>query len=208
MSVCFAKLDQPFRVMAIDGAIPQSQYEELARSFPVESALHFPYPGGKKENFNQSSPGFAEFMSRNQIWGDFYRSLPDFGVKVAGPALGVNNLSGRIKFEFSMLPTGGGLKPHPDSASKALTGVFYFTPGGWKSEWGGNFEAVRHRKNPEGDFTNCFEEWDEVDTLLSVPYVAGRSVFMARANNSLHGVRPVSCPDGVKRLTVTVNWMK
>lgn len=108
-----------------------------------------------------------------------------------------------------MLPSGGGLLPHTDTRRKAMTGVFYFPPVGWKSEWGGEFEVLRHSTDPDGEFDQtALVPWLEMEPVMSVQYIANRVAFMHRCGHSFHGVRPVQCPAGIFRQSVTVAWLR
>lgn len=202
-----ARLEEPYKVLVADDLIPMEFYRSLMRTFPVGRARPFDYAGGLKENFNQSAPDFAEFVNGHREWLDFYNAITPIVMRDVAPKMGVAEKQWFMKFEFSMLPRSGGLKPHPDGANKTMTGVFYFPPEDWLPEWGGNFEVARHKTNPYGDFTKSYTEWEDVETVLSAAYKPNRAVFMVRTPYSLHGVRPIQCPVGHKRLSLTINWI-
>ena len=179
--------------------IEPSVYKELAASFPAHLAKPFNYNGGLKMNLNRTHPELMTFLRSNKAWFEFYSTVVDrFPQDCTG-----------FKFEFSMLPNGGGLLPHTDTRRKATTAVFYFPSSNWAKTYGGEFEVVRHATDPYADYDQTeLLEWKATVPIMAVPYRGNRAVVMHRNGHSFHGVRPVRCPPGVYRQTVTVCWLK
>ena len=197
----WAQLSSPYPVSVIDGCVSSIK-------FPDHLIRHFPYPGGTKSNFNQSHPEWDEWVQSDPWMRDFVLALPALSKYLSSSLGGVNVAPFSPKVELSVLENGGGLLPHPDTARKAMTAVLYLADPDWDPAWGGNFEVVRAKHRPDRDFTGMNVPWDEVETVLSVPFVPERLCVMARTQNSLHGVRPLACPFGRRRRSITVNWMR
>lgn len=202
----FCKLTNPFPIAVLDDLFEEQDYLELQRTFPVGREKPFIYDAFEKNNFNESHEDFMPFIRSSPIWqkcGNLMRG--------AGPLIGklfdMNFSPKRVKFEFSMLKNGGGLKPHPDSKSKTFTMVFYCPRNDWDPAWGGNFEAVSSLIDPDGDWSGKYAEWNQVETVLSPTFKHNRAVVFMRTNNSLHGVRPISCPENAVRTTCTINYL-
>lgn len=197
-------LDIPFRVRYFDDAMDADQWDILADSFPFENDMHALNAVGSKNSLCDRDDEFRGYVDQHPEWKAFHGWL---GVNFPRVCSEVFNLpqGGKrsVRFEFSSLPGDGGeVKPHPDTAKKLATAVMYFDRN-WDPAWGGAFEALRHKTEPDADWTDRRPPWEEVETVLSVPVAPRRIGFMLRAGNSLHGVRPVSAPRA--RRTITVN---
>lgn len=201
-----ARLAHPYNVLVLDGLIEPAHMAGLMGSWPKGLIRHFDYPGGVKRNFNQSHQEFHSFVTGDQHWSRFWNETIPAIKRAADIAIGPMASSG-IKMEFSELPNGGGLLPHPDTARKVMTAIVYFTPDVWHPSWGGEFEVLRHKERPFDDFTNTLQRWEDVETVMAVPYVRGRVAIFHRCPWSLHGVRNVRCPAGFTRDSVTLNWL-
>jgi len=199
-------IDSPFRVRYFDNAMDNSLWQTLADTFPTESEMHSLNAVGSKNSLCDRDDEFEVFVKRRPEWRRFHewlrREFPAICMKVLSfePASKRN-----VRFEFSSLPGDGGeVRPHPDTSKKLATAVMYFDHN-WDPAWGGAFEALRHKTDPDGDFTDVRCPWEDVETVLSVPVEPRRIGFMLRQNNSLHGVRPVNAPR--PRRTITVNMI-
>lgn len=203
-------INRPFPVRVLDNVFPTDTYAAMQASFPEHLRQRFSYEVGEKFNLNETHPHLRQFLALSLPWAEFYRwvKTPEF-VDTVRSVLPFDEQVIDTKFEFSMLPANGGhLLPHPDTYKKTVTLVYYFVPPEWNSSWGGNFDVYHHLYTPSADFTSKRPEWNEVETLVSVPYRPNRCVIMKRTNNSLHGVRPLLGPEGCFRWTVTINLLK
>lgn len=197
----FGQMSLPYPVLVLDNVA------SLPKTWPKSLIRGYDYPGGIKRNFNQSHPEWDDFINSNAEWQDFIgRTVPVIKM-AADTLLGDTRAMDMVKMEFSELPVGGGLLPHPDTPKKALTAVMYFTPDAWHQSWGGEFEVLRHKSRPMDDFTGSNQRWEDVETVMAIPYCRGRTVIMRRTPWSLHGVRPIRCPAGFTRDSVTLNWI-
>lgn len=197
-------IDEPFRVRYFDDAMDEALWLRLAEAFPHGEALHSLNAVGLKNNLCDRDEGFAAYVDRRPVWREFHGWLRAAFPQICADVFGLKPGGKRtVRFEFSALPGDGGeVKPHPDTSKKLATAVMYFDSE-WDQAWGGAFEALRHKTEPDADWTDRRPAWDDVETVLAVPIAPRRIGFMLRRNNSLHGVRPISAP--VPRRTITVN---
>jgi hypothetical protein len=118
----------------------------------------------------------------------------------------LNNLKAR--FEFSMMSAAGGhILPHTDSPQKHITLVVSMVrPGEWDKTWGGGTDRMRPL-DPSNNFNflNRYLEFDQVETIGTMPYEPNQCVIFIKTFNSLHAVKPMNGPRNVMRRTLTVN---
>lgn len=195
-------IDKPFRVKFFDEVFEPDVYAALLETFPTDGMVPIG-AAGHKVCFNSRNDDFPAFMAANPLWSDLYGEIQARFSMLCDQVLGVGH-GKRVRFEFSSLPADdGGLYPHPDTKKKIATAVVYMEPD-WNPDWGGGFEALRHRTTPDADFTDIRPDWDEVETILTVPLVPRRMLFMQRTNNSLHGVRPLTAERPRRSLTINL----
>jgi hypothetical protein len=201
--------DEPYRVRYYDDVMDLALWNKLVDQFPPDELLT-PVAAGYKNSMGtgkKSNAGFQQYITDHPLWGQFYSWVHDHFPKIARDVMDLPNTTGKnkVRFEFSGLPgEGGDIDPHPDTAKKVATAVMFFTRD-WKPQYGGAFEVLRHRTDPERDWTNWRCPWEEVDTILEVAPKPARILFMRRTHNSLHGVRPCKAP--FTRRTVTINFI-
>jgi hypothetical protein len=199
-------INRPFCVKYFDDVVAEPDWGRLILTFPPQESLTSLYAVGTKHRLCDRDEGFAPYIKENPWWGEFFESIRQSFAQVCTESLHMTLSAAKksaVRFEFSSLPgDGGGVYPHPDTAKKVATAVLYCEPD-WDPAWGGGFEALRHKTDPDADWTDLRPDWSEVETVLNVPVVPKRIVFMRRSNNSLHGVRPINAPR--PRRSVTIN---
>ena len=197
-------IDDPFPVRVFDNVLDPDFYACLLATLPADGMVPIG-AAGNKVTFNNRDALFLAWLERNPDWHEFYFGLLYDFSSMCGNLLGTRPGSA-FRFEFSRLPANdGGVWPHTDTQRKIATAVLFMEPD-WRSEWGGAFEVLRHRTAPDADFTGLKPGWGEVETVLEVPLVPRRMLFMRRTNNSLHGVRPLRSPR--PRRSVTINLLE
>lgn len=198
------RIDIPFRVRYFDDAMEEGLWRRLAATFPSEADMHSLNAVGYKNSLCDRDDEFGPYVDRYPEWKAFHVWLREKFAHICMDVLLFKASSKRtVRFEFSSLPGDGGeVTPHPDTSKKLATAVMYFEPE-WDQSWGGAFEALRHKTEPDADYTDRRPPWDEVETVLSVPIAPRRIGFMLRSRNSLHGVRAIHAPH--PRRTITVN---
>jgi hypothetical protein len=112
------------------------------------------------------------------------------------------------RFEFSALPASGGyVVPHTDSPGKFITLVITMTDGqDWNENWGGGTDILKP-KDPS-DTYNYFNrqlDYQQCDVLRTVNFLPNQAMLFVKTFNSLHGVQPMSGPEGSLRRTLTIN---
>ena len=195
-------MNTPFIVKAYDGLL--SQPDLLFESFPDEDDVYWhdmKEVGLKWSLQRKNSPDFVPFLQCYGCWSRLYAEVmserfvnwchllfPHFNPKDVR----------ETQFELSLMPKNGGhILPHADTPKKIVTLVIYLGP----PQETGAFECFRHKTDPDGDFGYTQPGWEDVETILKVPYIPNRGVFMKRRNNSIHAVRPVD----FDRKTLTIN---
>jgi hypothetical protein len=197
-------VDDPYRVRYYDNVMDLKRWNQLVDTFPPDELLR-PVAAGYKNSLGSSKrtkPLFDDYLAQYPRWNDFYQWVVGNFARMTSEVLNIPN-RGKVKFEFSGLPgDGGSIEPHPDTAKKVGTAVMFFTRD-WKPEYGAGFEVLRHKTDPNRDWTNIRCPWNEVETVLTIPPAPARILWMKRTNNSLHGVRPFQAP--FTRRTITIN---
>lgn len=198
-----------FEFCEVEGPLDVETYTALANSFPDRSLFEAMKFVGDKLSFNESSRDFMPWIASSQPWSSFYEFIKGEGfVEWCNEILRSLDLDGAkpARFEFSILKAETGfMRPHPDTAKKRMTCVFYFpaSPTYWPAQYGGDLEMLRHKAAPLDDYTGEHPEWDELETLLRAPYRPNAAVLFSRCGYSLHGVRGVAGPRD--RRSVTIN---
>ncbi len=102
-----------------------------------------------------------------------------------------------LRFHWHYTPRGCSVSPHCDSAHKIGSHIFCFnTAADWNPAWGGQTlilddDGRLHRRSAPR-----FEDFDRV---IAAENLGNRSVLFQRRGDSWHGVRELTCPEGVFR---------
>ncbi len=196
-------IDFPYRVRWFDHVLEQDPYWRMCGKFPSDAKLGT-HSIGLKNRLCSSEPHFNGFVDAHPEWSLLCAELRMDFHRLCTKVLGLGFFGDRVQIEFSSLPgCGGQVAPHPDTPKKVATAVLFLEPC-WQPEWGGAFEVLRHKTNPDGDFTNQVVPWDQVETVDMVRIEPARMLFMQRTNNSLHGVRPLTSPYPRRSLTINL----
>jgi len=115
----------------------------------------------------------------------------------------------RTRFEFSMLPAGGGsVIPHTDTPRKIITLIVsMIREGEWDPSFGGGTD-VNRPKDPRKYFNrlNKMLDFDEVEVLDTFEYNPNQCVVFVKTFNSLHSVQPMTgSGSDAMRKTLTIN---
>lgn len=115
----------------------------------------------------------------------------------------------RARFEFSALPSdGGNIRPHTDTPQKVITIVLSIArEGDWNPAWNGGTAILKPKDvRKTYNFYNNYFDFDEVETLRTIPYVPNQGMLFLKTFNSLHAVAPIQNPGGTAyRKTLTIN---
>lgn len=115
----------------------------------------------------------------------------------------------RSRFEFSMLPSGGGhVLPHTDVPSKIITLVVSIVRAGeWNPAYGGGTD-VNRPKDPQLTFNllNRRAEFDDMEVLHTFDFEPNQAILFIKTFNSWHSVRPMTGNgNNLMRRTLTIN---
>jgi hypothetical protein len=147
--------------------------------------------------------GYGEPMPMRTQLLRLLRGKPAYGRR----KIGTDRL--RSRFEFSMLPSGGGhVLPHTDVPSKIITLVVSIVrPGEWDPAYGGGTD-VNRPKDPKLTFNllNRRAEFEEMEVLHTFDFQPNQAILFIKTFNSWHSVRPMT-GNGSKlmRRTLTIN---
>lgn len=214
--------DDPYQYIHFQNIFPEELYEELMDNWPQDgiAPMHFAprKVAGKKSSLHSNDPNsknaFEAFISDNKAWASVYayfksQKFIDW-VSKTYPIAAETEFK-EVRFEFSHMPADGGhLHPHPDGHDKMITLCIYM-PHRWDESWGGNFQVLKHKTNPDADFTtrgNGKTTWDECNVIYEVPFISNEAVMMCRSDNSLHAVAPMTGPASEYRTSLVINLIK
>jgi len=198
-----------------DPALPPEIYSQLARNFP-RTDLFADAPGYRPDGQRQhrrrllrlkyrlgqkTLPGLVGLKDLSPGWSEFIRSLKSRRStyrRFLEGLLGTQWFD--LHFEWHRSDAGSDIPPHKDASWRRATHLFYFPDqNGWQENWGGQTVLLRGQKNeilnPE------FEDFEEV---TSIPFKANTSMLFLNSNDAWHGVKPVTCPEGVERKILMV----
>ncbi len=116
----------------------------------------------------------------------------------------------RTTFQFSLLPKDAAIVPHTDAPRKMVSLLLYFRDPDWKDSFGGNTEYYvprdpRRARHWKQTARIPFEEFKPIGETA---YVGNRLTGFVRSRVSWHGVRPISCPEGMARKALLINIKK
>lgn len=198
-------IDDPYRVRYYDNVMPIELWRKLSETFPPDELMLPLQAVGNKYNLcDRDIEPFRAALATRPEWADLFKYIRKNFAQLSRDVVGLNMHAKQVRIEWSSMPgNGGSILPHPDTAKKLATAVMYFCGEDWQDEWGGGFEALRHKTEPNANWTDKRCGFDDCDTALCVKVRPNRMLWMHRTNNSLHAVRPCKAPRS--RKTVTIN---
>jgi hypothetical protein len=113
----------------------------------------------------------------------------------------------RTTHQFSLLPSGGAVRPHSDAPRKLVSLLLYFRDSDWQDAWGGGTEfyvpldpekARRWRPTDRIPF-------DEFEVVATSEFRGNRLAGFVRSHDSYHGVQPPGCPPEATRKALLIN---
>jgi hypothetical protein len=103
-----------------------------------------------------------------------------------------------------MLPRDALLPAHTDSTDKILAFMLYFPQNDWDPDWGGGTQVYRPlNKKYNSNWSNSRIPRSETDLVFDTGFRPNRLFFFAKSANSWHGVKRITCPEGVLRRSFT-----
>lgn len=113
----------------------------------------------------------------------------------------VKRMFGRGRFKLNLhwhyAPQGSSVSPHCDATRKLGSHIFYFSPPDvWKPEWGGDTVIL----DDNGRFSRkSAPEFEDFDAAFAGESIGNYSLLFQRQQRSWHGVREITCPEGMYR---------
>ena len=181
------------------GLVTDDGYERLRETLPDVSLFisHFGETRvSGQQNHDRFSLPYRDDLSVAAPWKAFVAELRGTAYQTF-----VRRLIGARSFELSFVwhytPQGCSVSPHCDSRRKLGSHIFYFnTEQDWDPAWGGETLILddggrfEHRSAPQ------FEDFEHI---AATEALGNRSLLFARKERSWHGVRPLTCPQGLLR---------
>lgn len=181
------------------GLVTDAGYERLRETLPDVSLFKSHFGETRlsgQQNHDRFSLPYRDDLPVAAPWKAFVAELRDTGYQRF-----VRRLIGTRSFELSFVwhytPQGCSVSPHCDSRRKLGSHIFYFnTEQDWDPAWGGETLILddggrfEHRSAPQ------FEDFEHI---AATEALGNRSLLFARKERSWHGVRPLTCPQGLLR---------
>lgn len=179
--------------------LSQEGWEKLVASMPTTDKMtpHFGQARshGQKPHDRYSleyregvdiSPEWQAFI--DELQGDRYR---DFVRRMFGRGMF------KLNFHWHYAPRGASVSPHCDAARKLGSHIFYFSdPSSWSPDWGGDTVIL----DDHGEFdSKSAPEFGDFYTAHQGQSMGNYSLLFQRQSKSWHGVRELTCPEGMYR---------
>ncbi len=199
---------QPYPWVKIQKTLTDEGFGRLCENMPDVSLFH--KEEGYKRAYGQAAHDryglhYTPDLKLPQPWAEFMAELQGADYQAfLGRMLGTESFL--LTFEWHYAWEGCSVSPHCDAARKIATHLFYFNQENWDPAWGGQTLILDGR----GRFrTHSAPDFDDLEVAASSDPAGNHSLLFGRKENSWHGVRPLSCPQGVMRrlFKVTVNTM-
>ena len=181
------------------GLLRDRAFEELHADLPP--AERFTAIFGKQRKYGQASHDRLALEYRPDL--ELASRWREFIAELEGPRyrawlermLGARDFD--LRYHWHYTPRGCSVSPHCDVEYKLASHIFYFnTDSDWREEWGGQTLVL----DDGGRFDRCSNpDFDDFDRVVAAKALGNRSFFFCRSGNSWHGVRTLTCPEGVYR---------
>ena len=190
---------KPYPWLNPEGILTDAGFERLIRTMPDPSLFKASF--GMKRNHGQQSHDrlsldYDEDLPVDDAWHGFAQELNGIEYRRF-----IGRLFGRGFFTLEMhwhyTPQGCSVSPHCDSKRKLGSHIFYFNdPATWDPSWGGETLILDDQGRIPTNTAPAFSDFPDA----IVPNALGnRSLLFARKQHSWHGVRGLTCPEGVYR---------
>jgi hypothetical protein len=149
-----------------------------------------------QQNHDRFSLPYRDDLPVAAPWKAFVAELRGTGYQTF-----VRRLMGARSFELSFVwhytPQGCSVSPHCDSRRKLGSHIFYFnTEQDWVPAWGGETLIL----DDGGRFKDrSAPQFEQFERIAATEALGNRSLLFARKEHSWHGVRTLTCPEGLLR---------
>ncbi|MDA3919294.1 MAG: hypothetical protein PF501_01230 [Salinisphaera sp.] len=103
----------------------------------------------------------------------------------------------KLNFHWHYAPRGASVSPHCDAHRKLGSHIFYFSsPDNWQADWGGDTVIL----DDHGQFSSkSAPEFEDFPQAHQGHSMGNYSLLFQRQSKSWHGVREITCPEGMYR---------
>jgi hypothetical protein len=181
-----------------EGLLTPEGYQALLANMP-DVAL-FERKFGKQRRGEQAphdrySLEYVEGMAVPKPWEDFIGELRGERYRDTIARL-FDAQDPEFRFHWHYTPAGRSVSPHCDSKREFGSHIWYFNDADWDPIWGGDTLVLDDGGRLSPDSAPAFEDFDEIITCRSE---GNRSAIIERSERGWHGVRAITCPEGLLR---------
>jgi len=189
---------KPYPWINPEGVLTADGHATLVRSMPDIS--RFTPSFGVQRKYGQQSHEryileYVDGLDIPAAWQDFVDELRGGAYRrFIAQLLGQGHF--RFRFHWHYTPRGCSVSPHCDARGKLGSHIFYLNDDTWDPAWGGETVILDDR----GRFSaQSSPDWEEFDDAIPALTKGNRSLIFGRRGNSWHGVRALTCPEGMYR---------
>jgi 2OG-Fe(II) oxygenase superfamily len=181
------------------GALTKTAYESLTSALPDIGLFDKSY--GKRRKYGQTphdrfALAYRPDLPIAPVWHALVREIegPRYREFICA-LLGTRRF--RLVCHWHYASRGCSVSPHCDAKRKIGSHIFYLNRSAdWDASWGGETLVLDDNGRLHSDSAPCFEDFDRVQAARTGE---NDSFIFARRGNSWHGVRELTCPEGVYR---------
>ena len=181
------------------GLLTESGHRELLETLPDLSMFERVF--GKQRKFGQKSHDRFALEYRADL--DLAPPWRAFLAELHGPRYrrALRRLTGvwslDVDFHWHYTPRGESVSPHCDSKHKLGSHLFYLnSEKDWDPAWGGETLILGSKRRFD---RRSAPEFSDFELQIRAQTLDNRSLIFARKGNSWHGVREITCPEGMLR---------
>lgn len=189
----------PYPWMNPAGLLTDEAYQRLYETLPTIDQM-VPNFGVKRSHGQKPHDRYAleydESLDIHPAWHEFVGELKSDRYHAF-----IKRMFGRGRFQLNFhwhyAPTGSSVSPHCDATRKLGSHIFYFSPPeDWSPDWGGDTVIL----DDHGKFSRkSAPEFEDFDNAFAGESVGNYSLLFQRMERSWHGVREITCPEGMYR---------
>jgi hypothetical protein len=182
-----------------DNLLTEEGYRSLLENMPDVS--QFTREFGKERRGNQAPHDrytleYTEGMDVPEPWQDFIDELRGDRYRAAIGRL-FNAKNPEFRFHWHYAPPSCSVSPHCDAKREFGAHIWYFnSEEEWDPAWGGDTLVLDDGGRFQPDSAPAFEDFDQV---ISCRSTGNWSAIIERSERGWHGVREITCPEGLMR---------
>lgn len=193
------KNQPPYPWGCFEALVSEDGYRQLHADLPKVEQMKASF--GRRRRYGQASHDryvleWSESLPLPESWRTFIAELQgptyrDFIARMLG-----HDRFG-LHFHWHYATRGCSVSPHCDARWKLGSHIFYFnTEDEWDPSWGGETLVL----DDEGRFADrSAPKFEDFPVQHAATALGNNSMVFTRKGNSWHGVKPMTCPEGVLR---------